>query len=79
MWPDDKFFKRSGLEPSSVLESSGRGRVERVKVIDRAVRKDIDLDFLEEDKQWMSAAVAAGEPFFLYFNNSNVHFPTLPR
>jgi arylsulfatase A-like enzyme len=79
MWPDDKFFKRSGLEPSYVLESSGEGNVERVRVLDRAVRKDIDLDFLAKGKQWMFDAVAAGEPFFLYFNHSNVHFPTLPR
>lgn len=79
MWPDDKFFKQSGLEPAYVLESSGRGHLERVKVLDRAVRKDIDLEFLEKGKRWMADAVAAGEPFFLYFNHSNVHFPTLPR
>lgn len=79
MWPDDKFFKQTDLEPSYVLESSGPGRVERVKVLDRAVRRDIDLEFLAKGTQWIADAVAADEPFFLYFNHSNVHFPTLPR
>ena len=43
------------------------------------VRRDIDLTFLEKGKKWMESAVANDQPFFLYFNHSNVHFPTLPR
>ncbi|MGI9612221.1 MAG: sulfatase-like hydrolase/transferase, partial [Acidimicrobiales bacterium] len=42
-------------------------------------RKDIDLEFLERSEQWMRAAVAADEPFFVYFNHSQTHFPTAPR
>ncbi|WP_040493195.1 sulfatase-like hydrolase/transferase [Ilumatobacter nonamiensis] len=79
MWPDDKFFKRTDLEPEYVIESTGPGHLENVKVLDREVRKDIDLDFLEKGEQWMRDSVAADEPFFLYFNHSNMHFPTLPR
>lgn len=79
MWPDDKFFKQTDFEPEYVLESTGPGHIEKVKVLDSAVRKDIDLEFLAKGKQWMADAVEADEPFFLYFNHSNVHFPTLPR
>ena len=79
MWPDDKWFRASGFEPAHVLESTGAGHLEQVKVLDRAVRRDIDLDFLERGKRWMADSVEAGEPFFLYFNHSNVHFPILPR
>lgn len=79
LWPDDKFFKDSGLEPSYVLESTGKGEIEEIKVLDRAVRKDIDREFLDKGKQWIRDAAEAEEPFFLYFNHSNVHFPTLPR
>ncbi|MCB0965684.1 MAG: sulfatase-like hydrolase/transferase [Ilumatobacter sp.] len=79
MWPDDKFFKRTDLEPEYIIESTGPGHLENVKVLDREVRKNIDLDFLEKGEQWMRDSVEADEPFFLYFNHSNMHFPTLPR
>ncbi|SDS29500.1 arylsulfatase [Paraoerskovia marina] len=79
MWPDDKFFRATDLEPSYVIESEAPGQMRKVKVLDREVRRDIDLDFLERGKQWMTDSVDADEPFFLYFNHSNMHFPTLPR
>ena len=79
MWPDDKWFQASGFEPHHVLESTGPGHLEEVKVLDREVRRDIDLEFLDKSEQWMRDSVAADEPFFLYFNHSNVHFPVLPR
>ncbi|UIP59948.1 sulfatase-like hydrolase/transferase [Agromyces marinus] len=79
MWPDDKFFKASGLEPSYVIESDAPGSARNVKVLDREVRRDIDLELIEKGKRWMADAVDADEPFFLYFNHSNMHFPTLPR
>lgn len=79
MWPDDRFFQRAGFEPEHVIESTGPGHLENVKVLDRDVRRDIDLDFLERAESWMRESVAATEPFFVYFNHSNMHFPTLPR
>jgi len=79
MWPTDKWFQQTEFEPSSVLESTGPGDLQHVKVLDLDVRKNIDLEFLDKGMRWMEDSVAADEPFFLYFNHSNVHFPTLPR
>ena len=79
MWPDDKWFRQSGLEPEYVLESKGAGDMQEVRVLDLAVRQNIDLEFLEKGTRWMEDSVARNEPFFLYFNHSNIHFPNLPR
>jgi arylsulfatase len=79
LWPEDKWFQRTGFEPEYVIESTAPGRVEKVKVLDRQVRRNIDLEFLDKADAWMRDSVAAGEPFFVYFNHSSVHFPTLPR
>jgi len=79
LWPGDKWFQESGVEPSYVQESTKPREIELVEVLDLDVRRDIDLVFLEKGKQWMEDSVAKDEPFFLYFNHSNVHFPTLPR
>jgi hypothetical protein len=42
-------------------------------------RRDIDVDFLDTSTAWMDNAVVATEPFFIYFNHTNVHFPILPH
>ena len=78
-WPTDKWFQESGLEPHYVQESTEPRTMEKLEVLDVEVRKNIDLTFLEKGKRWMEDSVEADEPFFLYFNHSNVHFPTLPR
>ncbi len=79
LWPEDKWFREEGMEPEYIVESPVRGQLNNVKVLDRDVRRDIDLDFLEKAERWMEDAVAARQPFFIYFNHSNVHFPVLPR
>jgi arylsulfatase len=79
LWPTDPWFQKSGLEPHHVQESTGPGHFEELEVLDLDVRQNIDLTFLEKGKQWMEDSVAKDEPFFIYFNHSNVHLPTLPR
>jgi arylsulfatase len=79
MWPTDKWFKEAGMKPSYVLESTGPGHLEKLEVLDVEVRKNFDIATLEKGQQWMEDSVAKDEPFYLYFNHSNVHFPTLPR
>jgi arylsulfatase len=80
MWPQDRWFqKEEGIEPEHILESTGTGHLERIKVLDAEVRRNIDLEFLDKATSWMDDTVAANEPFFIYFNHSNVHLPTLPR
>ena len=79
MWPDDKWFVKEGLEPEYIMESTGPGQLEKIKVLNRDARRDIDLDFLEKANQWMEDSAGKDEPFFIYFNHSMVHFPTIPR
>ncbi|MGI9586156.1 MAG: sulfatase-like hydrolase/transferase, partial [Acidimicrobiia bacterium] len=79
MWPSDPWFKESGIEPRRVQESTAPGEVELLEVLDTEVRRNIDLTFLEKGKKWMEDSVAEDKPFFLYFNHSNLHFPTLAR
>ena len=43
------------------------------------VRRDIDAEFLSRSKSFMKRNVDAGRPFFLYFNHSMMHMPTVPR
>jgi arylsulfatase len=79
LWPQDKWFKQENFEPEHMLESKGKGDLEEIKVIDAEVRRNIDLEFLEKANRWMEDSVKKDEPFFIYFNHSNIHFPTLPR
>ena len=79
LWHDDKWFQRSGFEPEYVIESSAPGHLKKIKPINLEVRKNIDLEFLDKAEGWMRDAVAAEEPFFVYFNHSQAHFPMVPR
>jgi arylsulfatase len=78
-WPGDKWFKEESFEPDFMLESKGKGEKRRVKVIDEEVRRNVDLELLEKAKTWMGDSKNRGQPFFIYFNHSCVHFPVLPR
>ena len=78
-WPDDKWFKDEGLEPAYIMESKAQGDLRNIKILDRDVRRDIDLEFLDKACRWMEDAKQKDQPFFLYFNHSNIHFPVLPR
>ena len=79
LWPGDKWFQKENLEPEHIVESKGKGDVRNVKVLDAEVRRNIDLEFMEKAGRWMEDAKAKDQPFFIYFNHSNVHFPVLPR
>ena len=79
MWPEDKWFAEEDLEPEYVIESTGPGDETKVKLLTPEVKRTIDSDFLDKAGQWMEDSVAKGEPFFVYFNHSLLHFPTVPR
>ena len=79
MWPQDRWFQQEDFEPEHVLESNGTGDLQKIKVLDSEVRRNIDLEFLDRAGRWMEDSVEADEPFFIYFNHSSIHFPTLPR
>jgi arylsulfatase len=43
------------------------------------IRRNIDSDYLARAKVFVKRSVAAKTPFFLYFNHSMLHLPTVPR
>lgn len=70
--------KRDGT--SNMLEARKGDREPRaVKQLDLNVRRDVDREFLTRGKAFMKRSVDAGKPFFLYFNHSLLHMPTIPR
>jgi arylsulfatase A-like enzyme len=78
-WPDDPWYdpKRDGV--TSMLESR-RGEAPRpVKQLNLDVRREVDAEFLARSKSFMKRSVEARKPFFLYFNHSLMHMPTIPR
>lgn len=79
LWPDDRWFQKEDIEPEYILESEGPGDLRHIKVLDKEVRRNIDLDFVDKASEWMEDSISADEPFFIYFNHSMIHFPTLPR
>ncbi len=79
LWPGDKWFNKESFEPEFMLESTKKGEIRKVKVLDTEVRRDIDLEFIGKAKQWMADSKASAQPFFIYFNHSSVHFPVLAR
>jgi arylsulfatase len=79
LWPDDKWFKKENFEPEHMVESKGKGDMRNIKVLDAEVRRNIDLEFMEKAGRWMEDSKALDQPFFIYFNHSNVHVPVLPR
>lgn len=79
LWPDDPWYdaRRDGI--SSMMESRKGETPRPLRQLTLDVRRDVDLDFLTRSKSFMQRSVAAGRPFFLYFNHSLMHMPTIPR
>ncbi|HZD50995.1 MAG TPA: sulfatase-like hydrolase/transferase, partial [Silvibacterium sp.] len=78
-WADDPWYdpKRDGV--STLLESRKGEQVRPLQQLTLDVRRDIDAEFLARGKAFMKQSVSAGRPFFLYFNHSLMHMPTIPR
>lgn len=69
--------KRDGI--TTVLESRKGEPVRPLQQLTLDVRRDIDAEFIARSKAFMKRSVDAGKPFFLYFNHSLMHMPTIPR
>jgi len=80
LWPTRAEYDPQRDVRSPVLESS-RGKAARIaiEVLTTDVRRDIDLEYLKRAETFMRDNVARGKPFYLYFNHSMMHMPTIPR
>lgn len=79
LWAEDKWFQKENLPYPRILQSTGKGDLKEGAILNAEVRRNIDLAFLKQAQNWMEEATDNKEPFFIYFNHSNVHFPVLPR
>lgn len=78
-WPDDPWYDPNRDGVTSMMEAL-RGETPRaLKQLNLDVRRDVDREFLERSKAFMKRSVESGKPFFLYFNHSLMHMPTIPR
>jgi arylsulfatase A-like enzyme len=80
LWPTDPWYDPKRDPVSNMLESRKGDREPRIlKRLDLDVRRDVDREFLTRGNAFMKRSVDAGRPFFLYFNHSLMHMPTIPR
>jgi arylsulfatase A-like enzyme len=79
LWPEDPWYdaKRDGI--TNMLESQKGETPRPLKQLTLDVRRDVDAEFMSRSKAFMKRAVDARKPFFLYFNHSLMHLPTVPR
>jgi arylsulfatase len=79
LWPTDPWYDPARDLVSHVMEGRKGEPVREGPQLTLDVRRDIDAEFLARSKAFMQRSVEAGTPFFLYFNHSLMHLPTIPR
>jgi arylsulfatase A-like enzyme len=79
LWPDDPYYRpeRDGI--TRVHEARKGDPVRELAQLTLEVRRDIDAEYVKRSKSFIKRSVEAGKPFFLYFNHSMMHLPTIPR
>ncbi|MCF6169746.1 MAG: arylsulfatase [Bacteroidales bacterium] len=71
-YPD--FAKRYG--PRGVIHSYGDGRIEDTGPLTKKRMETIDDETIETAKKFIREAVDSGEPFFVWWNGTRMHFRT---
>ncbi|RJP18020.1 MAG: arylsulfatase [Candidatus Abyssobacteria bacterium SURF_5] len=79
LWPDDPWYDPRRDPMSYILEGKKGGDIEAVRQLTLEARRDIDLEYMSRAKAFLRQSVEAQKPFFLYFNHSMMHLPTVPR
>jgi arylsulfatase len=79
LWPSDPWYK-AGRDPvTRVLESTKGQPVKELEQLTVEVRRNIDVEYMKRAKAFLKRSTDANKPFFLYFNHSMMHLPTIPR
>jgi arylsulfatase len=79
LWPDDPWYDANRDGMTSMMESRRGESARAIRQLTLDVRRDVDAEFLARSKTFMKRSVDAHKPFFLYFNHSLMHMPTIPR
>jgi arylsulfatase len=81
LWPEDPWYDPKRDPTCHMLEGMKGGEVRALtdQQMTLALRRDVDLEYLRRAVPFLERSVAARKPFFLYFNHSLMHLPTIPR
>jgi arylsulfatase A-like enzyme len=79
LWADDPWYDPKRDPVTRVLEGRKGQPVQELQQLTVEVRRDIDIEYMKRAKDFLKRSTDAGKPFFLYFNYSMMHLPTVPR
>jgi len=79
LWADDPWYDPKRDQVIRVLESRKGQPVHELEQLTVEVKRDIDVGYMKRAKDFLKRSAEAGKPFFLYFNYSLMHLPTIPR
>ena len=79
LWPDDPLYNPDRDAMSFVVAGTKGSSVENLEQLTMEVRRNIDREYLSRAEAFIRRSVASGTPFYVYFNHSMLHLPTVPR
>jgi arylsulfatase A-like enzyme len=79
LWPEDPWYDPKRDPVTHLVESRKGGPVEELEQLTIEVRRNIDVEYMNRSKAFLKRSVDDEKPFFLYFNHSMMHLPTIPR
>jgi arylsulfatase A-like enzyme len=79
LWADDPWYDAKRDPVTTMLESRKRQPVRELEQLTVEVRRNIDVEYMKRAKDFLKRSTDAAKPFFLYFNRSMLHLPTIPR
>jgi arylsulfatase A-like enzyme len=79
LWPDDPWYDPKRDPVSRTIEGKKGGKVTELEQLTMTVRRDIDTEYMKRAKAFLKRSAQKDQPFFLYFNHSMMHMPTVPR
>jgi len=79
LWPDDPFYDPERDPVSHVVESVKGGPLVELEQLTMEVRRNIDREYLTRAEAFIRRSVDDERPFYVYFNHSMMHLPTIPR
>ena len=80
LWPTDPWYDPE-RDPVSRMVQIERGEtdVTEGEQLTLEVRRDCDMEYLRRAETFIRGSVETRTPFFVYFNNSLMHMPVIPR
>src|SRR5215469_631477 len=79
LWADDPYYDPKRDPVVHVIEGRKGQPVHELEQLTVDVRREIDAEYLKRAKAFLKRSTDADQPFFLYFNHSLLHFPTIAR